>query len=1038
MSRLKKLICIAAVICLAFCLSSCDESDEAKYQRAKRLLAEEKYFEATSLFDELSSYEDSASMSMYTKAIALAENGDFNTALTHFKALAGFRDSDQMIPYYTGRQYESQAGQTSWSMWIAAAEYYDMVPGFLDSDDRAEACRRSIYDEAIHMAGNGEFAQSVEMLGALSDYRDSASLKAYYAAFKLEQDNLYADASAAFTELGDYKNAATQATEVLQRGYEKAETLERAGDQDGATAVFESLGDYRDSDSRAHQPWYDTGVAKREAKDWYAAIQAFEKAGNYSDAETQILETRYQQALYKREQENWEEAAELFASIGEYKASSTTEINETVYQHASAAEEKGDQEEAYRLFLSVKDYKDAFERACKPYYDLAVAHLKAGEWSDARLAFEKAGDYSDAKDQISAAWIAEGSAAQDAQNWDAARAAFVNAGDYDSANERILATWYEEGHAKQLAKDWNGARSAFKNAGDYSDAKAQISATWYMEGAEELTAGNWEKARTAFASAGEYGDAAEQISAAWYAEGTEKLKAEDWNAARAAFESAGSYSDAKDQISAAWYAEGQARRTAGEWDAARAAFKNAGAYGDAEEQIPATWYAEGKAAQASGNWESARAAFGQAGEYSDAAVQIAACWYSEGLEKRTAKDWDSAREAFRYAGAYSDSASQISETTYQEAADLTATDPDGARGLYESLGDYADSAEKAAALYYALGTAKAEAQAWDEAVEAFTRAGTYSDAAQQATATRIREAETKKAAGDWDGAIAAILASAGNNASDPAVQEYCYQKTIHLNEKANAGEAAARDAADALAAITDPDLYSRAKEILRQGNVFRDLWTEQFRAGSTVLLGRYEQDNDPANGPEAISWKVLDVSDGQALLLTEKVIDAMPFMKDTLSTEISGLDTEMVWQRSVIRRWAEETFTGSFSAQEKTLLIEKDPGGLVFIPDNRACREYCGEEDSTAVEATAYALVKDETHHDLRLYYRNGSGEPAPGSSVMWWLRGGAIKEEGYIYPYNLDTIAGVRPAVWISVSAGPTDEWIDRLFPVPEAGEGT
>jgi hypothetical protein len=75
---------------------------------------------------------------MYAKAIAVAESGDFEAAVSSFKALGDFKDSPMMITYYTGRKYESQASASNWSPWITAAEYYDMVSYFLDSKTRAE------------------------------------------------------------------------------------------------------------------------------------------------------------------------------------------------------------------------------------------------------------------------------------------------------------------------------------------------------------------------------------------------------------------------------------------------------------------------------------------------------------------------------------------------------------------------------------------------------------------------------------------------------------------------------------------------------------------------------------------------------------------------------------------------------------------------------------------------------------------------------------------------------------------------------------
>ena len=191
MKTLKTTCIIVLMIICILCLSACQESDEARYDRAQKLVGEGKYFEATSLLDQMPTYEDASRLSMYAKALALAESGEYGSAITAFRALGDYKDSSMMITYYTGRQYEESAGAQNWSTWIAAAEYYDMVHYFMDSKSRAEACRKAVYEEAVRLAENGEYGQSAEMLGALKNYSDSADLKRYYTAFRLEQGNRF-------------------------------------------------------------------------------------------------------------------------------------------------------------------------------------------------------------------------------------------------------------------------------------------------------------------------------------------------------------------------------------------------------------------------------------------------------------------------------------------------------------------------------------------------------------------------------------------------------------------------------------------------------------------------------------------------------------------------------------------------------------------------------------------------------------------------------------------------------------------------------
>ena len=362
MGMYRKILLAVLAAVLMLCLAGCGESSEAKYSRAEKLLGEEKYDEAVKLLEELGTYGDAEKAARYAKAVLSAEGGDYASAIAAFKVLGDYRDGPLMIPYYTARQYEDQATDVNWSPRIMAAETYDPIALFRDSKERAENCRKAVYDEAIRLAGTGQYGESTEMLAALHDYADSEQLLQYYQAFALEQEDRFAEASAAFAALGDYRDAQEQAAEVLKRGYQKADAQERAGKQEAAYRIFLSLGDYEDAFERANKPYYELGMKLREEKDWLAAVEAFERAGTYSDAEVQAKETRYMQAEYKREQQNWDEAIAIFTELGDYRDSTTVQINETLWQKALALEAAGEQEAANELFKSLGRYRNAYER----------------------------------------------------------------------------------------------------------------------------------------------------------------------------------------------------------------------------------------------------------------------------------------------------------------------------------------------------------------------------------------------------------------------------------------------------------------------------------------------------------------------------------------------------------------------------------------------------------------------------------------------------------------------------------------------------
>ena len=389
----------------------------------------------------------------------------------------------------------------------------------------------------------------------------------------------------------------------------------------------------------------------------------------------------------------------------------------------------------------------------------------------------------------------------------------------------------------------------------------------------------------------------------------------------------------------------------------------------------------------------ARTAFVNAGGYDDAAEQIAAIEYAEGIEKLAAQDWDGARAAFGKAG------------------------------------DYSDAKERIAAVWYDEAVSMQKASDWNGARAAFAKAGAYSDAAEQIRATWYMEAESKQAAQDWEGAVEAYQAAGAYNNADAKIEECRYQRAVSLLDKQEDNDFSG--AIEALKEIRDAELFEKAKAVFKTKNAFHGMWTAEFENGRAIRLGSYEQDNDPDNGPEPVMWKVLYAVGGEALLMSEKVIDAMPYMKDTVRTEIDSLSEDQAWKQSEIFRWANETFVNCFTPEEKALFIDSETSEAISILDNRGYKTYCDGEDSASVEATAYALSKDGTYHDLLNHYQQ-----THGSSVLCWLKNATIKGDKYLYPDDLDTIAGVRPVLLISYDKGPTDAWINERFAFTPAAE--
>lgn len=92
----------------------------------------------------------------------------------------------------------------------------------------------------------------------------------------------------------------------------------------------------------------------------------------------------------------------------------------------------------------------------------------------------------------------------------------------------------------------------------------------------------------------------------------------------------------------------------------------------------------------------------------------------------------------------------------------------------------------------------------------------------------------------------------------------------------------------------------------------------KIEIGKTVRFGSYEQDNNISNGEEEIEWLVLDIQDGQALLLSKYALDAHCYDK----RESYGSES-VNWEESNLRKWLNNEFHNqAFNVEENQILVE--------------------------------------------------------------------------------------------------------------------
>ena len=216
------------------------------------------------------------------------------------------------------------------------------------------------------------------------------------------------------------------------------------------------------------------------------------------------------------------------------------------------------------------------------------------------------------------------------------------------------------------------------------------------------------------------------------------------------------------------------------------------------------------------------------------------------------------------------------------------------------------------------------------------------------------------------------------------------------------------------------------------GGTMEKLRKDLLRGRTTVVFGRYPQG---ANGEvEPLTWRVLDVKGSRILIITEKLIDAVPY---------NEVFKPVTWKTSTLRRWMNVEFIWeAFNEDEVShIVVTKveyhnngedgqyrggDTLDRVFALDIGEIRRYFFENNYRLAEVTPYAIVRGSRYRrwiDRR--YPGLGKNPQKMNVGWWWLRTPDIISDDFAYVigddgvfnsgfYVNDPSVSVRPALWL------------------------
>ena len=199
--------------------------------------------------------------------------------------------------------------------------------------------------------------------------------------------------------------------------------------------------------------------------------------------------------------------------------------------------------------------------------------------------------------------------------------------------------------------------------------------------------------------------------------------------------------------------------------------------------------------------------------------------------------------------------------------------------------------------------------------------------------------------------------------------------------------------------------------------------TPEITVGDTITFGKYEQDNDTANGKEPIEWQVLDKKNNQILVISKYILNHMSYGQSTwdtcfLHTWLNGYFLNEAFDQSEKAAISTVTVTADKNPAYPDTPVGSDTSDKVFLLSVVEAQKYFNNYWELRCAGTKYSGVGNE-------YYKTASGENA----FSWWLRtpgsngsfatyverSGSINIVG---TYSESGSMGVRPALWINCNS--------------------
>lgn len=218
--------------------------------------------------------------------------------------------------------------------------------------------------------------------------------------------------------------------------------------------------------------------------------------------------------------------------------------------------------------------------------------------------------------------------------------------------------------------------------------------------------------------------------------------------------------------------------------------------------------------------------------------------------------------------------------------------------------------------------------------------------------------------------------------------------------------------------------YEKAKRQTGDYGLSSAVDLSEASVGDIISFGKFEMDNDTANGAEDIPWLVIDENDNGILVISKYCLTCQETSDDGYNT----------WENSLARKWLNDSFyEDAFTTEERNLINKV----TITNADNPDTGIDGGNDTLDYIfllsidEANQYFPTEENRKAYGTLYLQALIGED--DEAVNWWLRTPGKKSvslgarpiyqsyvgsNGFVYTEGSSTTVyngGLRPAMWLA-----------------------